>query len=421
MRKRLHDELLEVASQQGHWLGFDQFMLAALTHPTEGYYSRSRGDGQPSGPFGPQGDFVTAPMLGPWLAMAISEAFQDLCRHADQQAPAWAQQGLSIREFGPGDGSLAADLLIDLAKAQRLPVVYEFVEVSPSLAALQRKTIALRLEQALGAAQASELIGRLNWLDQTQPSPNRWAGLVVANEVADALPVKRFEWRGPDQSVVEWGLAWQDAGWTWSPRPAQPDLAQAVAARRQAYRQARSDLPDWRPGHLGEWSPWLGPWARGLVEALDWGQLLILDYGYERVELDHADRSAGTLAGHLRHQRIDDPKAWIAEPGQMDLTAHVDFTALAETMAATDGVDLRLSSQARWLLDQGVLDRARSALFHLADPDALGQPPQDPARLAALAGLQTLLSDAAMGQQFLVLTASKGFLADEDGPVPPPA
>jgi SAM-dependent MidA family methyltransferase len=140
---------------------------------------------------------------------------------------------------------------------------------------------------------------------------------------------------------------------------------------------------------------------------LAWGALLLIDYGYEQYELDHPDRRGGTLAGHWRHRRIDDWEEILARPGAQDLTAHVNFSEIAEAIASP-GVDLCLQTQAAWLLDRGVLEDARHRLFGAA---GAGSPPTSSDALRALSDLQTLLSDGAMGQSFLVLSASRGLAA----------
>ncbi len=399
MRTSLAKELIALAEGQDGWLGFDQFMELALTHPSEGYYSRARSADQPDGPFGPQGDFVTAPMLGPWLGLVLAQKFVSL--RAQAKRPDRSPDDLSITEFGAGSGQLAADCLLALARAEALPRQYEIVEISPALVELQRQTIRGHLSKALGAQQAESVFHCVTWA----PYAGRRAGIVVANEVADALPVKRFEWRGPQDPVLEWGLVMQQGQLNWQARPAGAPLERAVRRRHRTYREARADLPDWQVGHQGEWAPWLAPWIQSLIDGLSWGECLVLDYGYERVELDHADRSRGTLVGHLRHQRVDDWQAMLAHPGQMDLTAHVDFTDLAEAVESDSSLEIRLQTQADWLLEHGVLEMAQDCLFN--DGQAVGRVPTDPAKLRQLAGLQTLLSDAAMGQRFLVMTAAR--------------
>jgi SAM-dependent MidA family methyltransferase len=411
MRTSLIDELMALAQGQEGWLGFDQFMELALTHPLEGYYSRARSPDQPQGPFGSRGDFVTAPMLGPWLGLVLAQTFHNL--RAKALALGHNPDELSITEFGAGNGQLAAECLVALVRSGVLPSRYELVEVSPALVELQRQTIGAQLSQAFGAVEARSILERVTW----SAYQGSRAGLVLANEVADALPVKRFEWRGLEHSVLEWGVGCDQGQLTWQSRPASTSLERAVRDRHREYRQARPDLPDWQQGHQGEWSPWLKPWATSLLRGLHWGECLILDYGYERVELDHADRSRGTLVGHLRHRRVDDWQALLDQPGQMDLTAHVDFTALHQALAPHSIGQISLQTQADWLLEQGVLEMAQRHLF--SDGQLPGQVPSDPVKLRQLAGLQTLLSDAAMGQAFLVMTISESGAAGQAAPARP--
>lgn len=398
MVSTLDDALCAEASSLGGWLPFDAFMELALHHPTQGYYAVPAG---PTGPFGECGDFVTAPMLGPWMAHAMARRFEALTDLAASQGRASA---LSLREFGPGTGRLMADLLAVLWSRGALPERVELIERSGGLQARQRDTLRSVL-QALDPAAWSALEPRLVW-------PARWPdeavppfdGLAMANEVADALPVKRFEWRGPGD-VLEWGVVRAsgagDPAWAWAPRPAEGPLLEAVM-QRQA--QVSERLGPWRSGHMGEWCPSLQAWGSTAVATVHWGEVIFIDYGYERLELDHPDRSGGTLAGHRAHRRVDDPMAWLALPGEMDLTAHVDFSVLAQAARAGGASSVAVQTQAAWLLDQGLLDVATELLFE----GGAGVPPAEPSRLRALSQLQTLLSDDGMGQRFLALTALRG-------------
>lgn len=363
-------------------VSFDRFMHWALYHPDEGYYAACGGG--PAGPFGSQGDFITAPALGPWLSGALAKAFIEIAERAQEP------EQLVIRELGAGNGRLAADLLTALQACDRLPSRYEIFEPSPAMRLLQANRL-----QSLPAPLAE----RVRWIDRM----DTMQGLILANEVADALPVKVFEWRGGDSDVYEWGICLADGEMTWARWPAPAPLRQVVQRRRDA-QQARG--LGWGLGHRGEWCPALTDWARMLGASLDFGELVVLDYGYEQYELDHPDRSGGTLAAHHRHRRIDDWQEIIAQPGRQDLTAHVDFTTIAEALA-TLGLDLRLQSQAAWLLDHDVLSQAKTLLFD--NSDGAPGPPVARHSLQALSGLQTLLSDGAMGQSFLVLSARRGF------------
>jgi SAM-dependent MidA family methyltransferase len=398
MLSTLDDALRAEAAAHGGWLPFDAFMELALHHPTQGYYAVPAG---PQGPFGGAGDFVTAPMMGPWMAHAMARRFEALAHEA---ALGSTPSGLSLREFGPGTGQLTADILAVLWSRGVLPERVELIERSGGLQARQQDTLRSVLE-ALDPAAWSALEPRIVW-------PARWPdeaastfdGLALANEVADALPVKRFEWRGPGD-VLEWGVVRSsgagDPAWAWEPRPAQGPLLEAVMTR---HAQVSERLGPWRVGHLGEWCPSLQAWASTAVANVRWGEMLFIDYGYERLELDHPDRSGGTLAGHRAHHRIDDPTAWLGSPGDMDLTAHVDFSALAQASRAGGASRVGVQTQAAWLLDQGLLEVAAERLFERG----AGAPPTEPARLRELSHLQTLLSDNGMGQRFLALTAVRG-------------
>ncbi len=379
---------------------FDRFMHWALYHPREGYYAASGGG--PAGPFGSQGDFVTAPALGPWFAGAVAEAFVRVA----EQAPDPGH--LVIRELGAGDGRLVADLLSALQRRGCLPSRYEVWEPSPAMRALQRKRV---------DGLSDRLRGCVHWLDVPDQGMPPVQGLILANEVADALPVKVFEWSGEDAPVWEWGVAIGHSDATtsgitdgvegelplgWVRWPAPEPLRQVVKARQSA-QQTRG--LNWASGHRGEWCPGLTGWAQSLANALAFGELLIVDYGYEQYELDHPDRSGGTLAAHRRHRRMDAWPEIIDQPGRQDITAHVDFTEIAQAFTQA-GLDLRLQTQAAWLLDHGVLAQAEQRLFDTAG--SVGQPPSGRYELQALSGLQTLLSDAAMGQSFLVLSGRRG-------------
>ena len=396
------DAALEGAVRAGRGpipVPFDRFMHWALYHPREGYYAAS-GAG-PAGPFGAKGDFITASGLGPWFAGALAQAFMGIARQAPDP------ESLLIRELGAGNGDLAADLMLELHRQHSLPDRYEILEPSPAMQQLQRARIAV-LPHGLAS--------RFVWLDRLDASTPPIRGLILANEVADALPVKVFEWSDCATGVWEWGLgltmedhspgaagqARACPGLQWMRWPATGPLREAVLRRKAAQQEAGLD---WATGHRGEWCPWLQGWAKGLADSLSYGALLIIDYGYEQYELDHPDRSGGTLAAHRRHRRFDDWAQIIAAPGQQDITAHVNFTELASVFLG-QGLDLRLQTQAAWLLDHGVLAEAQARYFKR--PEARGQAPADSQALRALSGLQTLLSDAAMGQSFLVLSARRG-------------
>lgn len=389
----LQQHLEQEAMAQGGWLAFDQFMQAALLHPKGGYYTRTD---RATGPFGAAGDFQTAPEMGPWMGFAMAQTFRKLTQQIGE--------ALSILEVGPGTGALAAQVLKSLAESNCLPQTYWLDEPSAHLRALQRATLRKAFSNRPDAA---DLWSRLAWVGERAPRGLGMRGLVIAHEVFDALPVKRLEWRGVDgggrDEVLEWGVVWdtRESRWQWSARPASEYLTGVVRDRARAAQA----WGGWARGHLCEMAPGLEDLLRGLWQPLEAGLLLVVDYGYERPELDHPDRHLGTLAAHWQHRRLDDPNEWICEPGSRDLTAHVDFTQLAEHLRVMGATALSLKSQAAWLLDQDILSLAQHLIF--PEPGDRGQAPQDLERLRTLAALQTLLSDSAMGQTFSVMSALK--------------
>jgi SAM-dependent MidA family methyltransferase len=379
------------------WIPFDRFMRFALVDPDHGFYSQKKPV------FGQEGHFVTAPMLGDWLAVVIAQEATSLARRLRE-----AGKTFCIREYGPGNGQLAADLLGNLGQRDCWPHRYECIEASVSRQTEQ----AARLSASPGAIfSAVEVL----WPKTQEP----FDGLALANEFLDALPVRLFEWQ-PDHAegpVLEWGLRYapDTAGSSlrsatndpsiavsWQAKPADPDFCRLVSARAQAASQLGLG---WRPGHRGEWCPELVPWVKTVASRLRFGEVLVFDYGYEAYELDHPDRPFGTLAGHSAHRRIDDWQALVAAPGTIDLTAHVNFTELAQAFQE-EGFEVELQTQAAWMLDRGILDKARERLFTNTQ-DLAGAPPPSRASLAQLSHLQMLLGDSAMGQSFMVLSARR--------------
>jgi SAM-dependent MidA family methyltransferase len=339
----------------GGWISFARYMERALYAPGLGYYS--------AGPekLGAPGDFVTAPELSPLFAQTL----------ARQAAEVIAATDGSLLELGGGSGRLAADLLLALESLDALPQQYAMLEVSADLQARQRERI--------GAA-APHLLPRVSWLSAL---PSRWRGLVLGNELLDALPVHLVA--NDDGAWQERGVIWRD-GLNWQDRPiASSTLAAAVAL-----------LPD-QPGYVTEINLAGPKLVATLAGALEAGVLLFVDYGFGRREYYHPQRSDGTLMCHYRHHAHDDP---FFLPGLQDITAHVDFTAIAEA-GVEHGLALEgYTNQARFLVNCGITD-----LVHAL-------PVQDAANhLARVAGVQKLLSPAEMGELFKVIALGRGVAA----------
>ena len=340
----------EIAAH-GDWIGFARYMELALYAPGLGYYAGG------AAKLGAAGDFVTAPQLGPLFARTLA------CQVAEILAslPADAR---CVLEFGAGSGALAADLLDALEARGSAPVQYLILEPSPELRARQR--------ERLGA--------RVRWIDRL---PETFSGVALANEVLDAMPVHALAWT--PAGILERGVAINDGALAWTDRP-------AAGAVLEAARSIGIELPP-----SGRYESELGlvamAWMRSLVERLQAGAILAIDYGFTQREYYHPQRSMGTLMCHYRHRAHGDV---FLHPGLQDLTAHLDFSALAQA-AADGGLEtLGYATQAGFLVNCGITDE-------LARAD-----PGDAKRYAPLAAqAQQLLSPAEMGELFKVLAVGK--------------
>jgi SAM-dependent MidA family methyltransferase len=320
----------------GDWIGFSRYMELALYAPGLGYYAGG------SAKLGAPGDFATAPDLGTLFARTLA-----------RQVAGLLQPGEAILEFGAGSGALAEALIGELS-----PENYLILETSPELRARQ--------EARLG--------GRARWVEQL---PARFRGVMLANEVADAMPVHALAWR--ENTILERGV---DATLSWAERPASAELL-AAARRLEVPVPYESEI-----GLVGR------AWMKLLAARLERGALLVIDYGFPQREYYHPQRATGTLMCHYRHRSHGDV---FFHPGLQDITAHVDFSALAQA-AREGGLEvLGYANQAQFLVNCGiteVLEREDAA---------------DVARYAPRAAeAQKLLSPAEMGELFKVLAVGRG-------------
>lgn len=388
-----YDRIAKEIDHAGGWLRFDQYMALALYAPEVGYYERphslhppnrthptNRPELAPANPLTPPtppsggpigsptrgGDFVTAPELSPLFASALSA---QLCEWFES-VPA------RVLEFGAGTGQLAADLLQACAHAGRIPEEYAIVEISASMRERQRATI---------AQLAPDLAARVRWLDQL---PAQIEGVVLANELLDALPVRLFV--ADAGQVLERGVVRLDpAGFAWSDRPAEPAFALAVA---RAIDEAGWSIES-AQGYLSEWPEQAIGWAASVAERIQRGALLLIDYGFPRAEFYHPARHTGTLMCHAQHRSHPDP---LIHPGERDITAHVDFSAIARAITGTGMRCAGYTSQARFLINCGLLDH-------------LGALPGKAIRehSAQIAAVQMLLSEAEMGELFKAIAFTR--------------
>lgn len=350
----------EIAAAGG-WIPFSRYMQLALYAPGLGYYSAG------TQKFGRAGDFVTAPELTPVFAACVSRQVAEILDRLD---------GGEILELGAGSGVLAADLLTTLGARDRLPRRYRILEVSGELRARQ---------QALIGERIPHLLDRVDWLDSLPASP--WAGVVIANEVVDALPVERF--RIDATGIVDVGVTVRDGALAWQERPASHETLDAL-------RRIEGDLPEpLAAGATGELRELDGPWLRGVAGRLVRGALLIVDYGLPRRQLFHPDLAEGTLRCYFRHRQHGDA---LLHPGLTDITASVDFTGLAEA-GVSAGLDVTgFATQAHFLMSLG-LDRELAVRM-----EGLGA--EGRAALGQAAGM--LLLPGEMGERFKVLALTRG-------------
>jgi len=353
-----------IASQidgAGGALRFSRYMELALYAPGLGYYSAG------AAKFGDAGDFVTAPEISPLFARCV----------ARNCAPVISSLAgpTEILELGAGSGVMAADLLLELDQFGALPARYLILEPSPDLRQRQRQTIAERVPA---------LADRVRWLEQM---PGGVRGVILANEVLDALPCERFQ--VSDNGIEYLGVARGDGCFVWQTLPADAALLdrQSLIATALGAEMA--------PGFRSEWHPALGAWVGAVADALDQGLLLLVDYGLPRRELYHMQRSDGTLLCHYRHRAHADPFFW---PGLQDITAWVDFTAVAEA-AQDHGLTLDgFVTQAAFLLGSGIDGM-------LSEPQRMS--PRQRAEQARQ--VQWLTLPGEMGERFKVAGFSRGW------------
>lgn len=339
---------------EGGWLPFVDYMDMALHLPGLGYYAGG------SLKFGAAGDFVTAPELTPLFGQALA-------RQAAQVLAVLPEP--TLLEVGAGSGRLAADLLLELERLDALPVRYAILELSGELRARQKQTI---------AEAAPHLASRVAWLDEL---PAALTGVVIANELLDALPTHAVAWR--EAGLMERGVVLGDDGrFAWAERPAHGALAAAMAGLAIIAPYASEVSLAARA--------WVAEWGRRLER----GALLLIDYGLPRHELYHPQRNQGTLRCHYRQRAHDDPFWW---PGLSDITSHVDFTAAAEAGFDAGLEVLGYTSQAAFLINCGIGEL-------LAERQQAG----GEQALRANGAVQTLLAPGEMGELFKALALGKG-------------
>ncbi|MBI2379567.1 MAG: SAM-dependent methyltransferase [Gammaproteobacteria bacterium] len=354
---RLAEGLRQRMVSEGGAIRFAEFMEQALYAPGLGYYSAG------SAKLGAAGDFVTAPEISPLFSRSL----------ARQCAQMLGAVGGDVLEFGAGRGIMAADLLLELEALECLPGAYLILEVSADLRERQRNTL---------MANAPHLLPRVRWIDGL---PQGFRGVMLGNEVVDAMPVELFKVQYGD--AVPLGVRPEREGFAWCELAGDEDLSRWYWALCE---ELGGPLPE---GYVSEANLVQGPWLTSVLASLEAGLLLLIDYGFPRREYYLPERRAGTLMCHYRHHAHPDP---LVLAGLQDITAHVDFTALAETAVAAGADVLGFTAQGQFLTACGILELAQAA-----GEDVRTQ-------LEVSAQLKRLLMPHEMGELFKLIAIGKG-------------
>ena len=355
----IRDRLSAEITQAGGALPFDRFMEFSLYEPGLGYYVNGRRK------FGESGDFVTAPEVSPLFSRCLARQIAECLGNLG---------GGCVLEVGAGSGRMAADTLAELELLGALPERYLILELSPSLQQLQYETL---------DRDVPHLCSRVEWLSQLPPAGFR--GVLVGNELLDAMPVHRFRRSG--DTWEELSVAVEDGAFVdcWT------DLKSA--GLEQALAGIWADPEGLADGYSSELNMRLTPWLRAVAESMTAGYLILIDYGYTRREYYHAERSQGTLICHFRHRAYADPYLL---PGLADITANVDFSALANA-ALVQGFELcGYTTQVHFLIDNGL-----EQMLSVSDPSRVRE------HMGLMQGVKKLTLPGEMGERFKVMALAR--------------
>lgn len=359
--KRLIQAEIDAA---GGWISFAHYMQLALYASGMGYYSGG------AAKFGKAGDFVTAPEISSLFGKALARQAAQVLSLVDEEA--------DILEFGAGTAKLALDLLLELEKLGSLPARYFILEVSADLRQRQQYS----LEE-----YAAHLLPRVIWLERL---PVEFKGLMIANEVLDAMPAHLVAWR--ETGLFERGVICRDGEFQWMERPLEEGELLAAARELEPLVGASEGA-----GYISEINLSARHFIRGLGPILQKGAILLIDYGFGRSEYYHPQRSRGTLMCHYRHHAHDDP---FYLPGLQDMTSHVDFSTIANAAISAGLVFLGYNTQAHFLINCGITDVLAEV------------PPENHGDYLPLANqLQKLVSPAEMGELFKAIAFGRNIPA----------
>ena len=357
---RLVDRIHAEIDSHGGKIGFDRYMELVLYEPGLGYYSAG------ARKFGHEGDFVTAPEISPLFAICLARQCRQIL--ADQPDG-------SILELGAGTGRMACDLLLELQRSDALPANYFILETSADLKQRQQQLLQVEIP---------DYFSNIIWLDHLPEQ--LFTGVVLANEVMDALPVHRIVDRQGDLKELQ--VCKNAGGFAWLEVPANPELCRLAQKIRQQLHYP------WPAVYTTEISMTLAPWITTLAGWLKQGVMLLIDYGYPRSEYYHPQRVDGTLLCHYRHRVHADPFLY---PGLQDITASVDFTAVAAAAVAAELSVSGFASQSYFLLGCGL------------DNILAGYSGREPKKFLEITNQAKLLTlPGGMGERFKVIGLARG-------------
>lgn len=343
---------------------FSRYMEMALYEPGLGYYSAGLQK------FGQGGDFVTAPQLGNVFARCLAKQVAQVAEEVCEDQPG----GYDIIEAGAGTGLLAADLLKAL-QDNHAPRSYRILERSAHLRQVQKET----LQQ-----QVPQWMDRISWLDE--PPESAWQGVFIANEVLDALTVDRFCVDG--DSFSELKVSNGPEGFTWEKSPCSETMLTNI---QSAFSRLRNKPGD---GYRSELNSSLPAWLDAVTASLEKGVALFIDYGYTRHDYYQPQRHDGTLICHYQHRAHGDPFKW---PGLTDISASVDFTALAEAADRCGLYVCGYTTQAMFLMACG-LDEILNEVTTLPETR----------RITINNEVRRLTLPGEMGERFQVMALARG-------------
>ncbi len=316
----LTQEIIKNIQLNDNWLSFCNYMDMALYHPNYGYYTSG------TRKIGYDGDFITAPELGSLFAFSLANQMRPILTNHPHY---------NILEFGAGSGKLCLNLLLELDKTFNLPGYYYILEVSAELKDRQQKEL---------TALPLHIKNKIIWLD-TLPQDNSFQGIIIANEVLDAMPVNLFNI--DNDGICELGLSVINNQIIWQTKPADIVLCNYLETHIiPVLKQNNAKYP-----YLSEVNLLAKDWLCSVSQCLNQGIILLIDYGFNSSQYYHHDRNQGTLMCHYKHYAHQDPLLY---PGIQDITAHVDFTSLAQTAIENDLEISVYLDQAHFLLANNI-------------------------------------------------------------------